>query len=131
LGWGRRRRNKGGEGRQSDHKLTFADRIRPSMILSAILTINRPRHCTEIPVWIPWWFCQQFEQWIGHITIWSCRFESLGDSVGKITRENFHVSEPSFFFNSKYFVCHSVGKYWPKKSACIYQRNYRRKKLCW
>jgi len=50
LGWGRRRRNKGGEGRQSDHKLTFADRIRPSMILSAILTINRPRHCTEIPV---------------------------------------------------------------------------------
>ena len=97
LGWGRRRRNRGGEGRQSGHILTFADGCIPSVIPSAILTVNRPRHYTKIPVSIPRWFCRQFERWIGHVTVWSCRFESLGDSVSKITRKNFYVSEPPFF----------------------------------
>jgi len=54
LGWGRRRRNRGGEGRQSGHILTFAegitDRLLLSMIPSTILTVNRSRHCTEILV---------------------------------------------------------------------------------
>jgi hypothetical protein len=53
LGWGKRI-NRGGEGRQSGDILTFADGITDglilSVILSAILTVNRSRHCTEIPV---------------------------------------------------------------------------------
>ena len=51
LGWGRRR-NRGGEGRQSGHILTFADGLTdgriPSVVPSTILTVNRSRHCTEI-----------------------------------------------------------------------------------
>jgi len=54
LGWGRRRRNRGGEGRQSGHILTFADgltdKIIPSVSSSAILMINRARHYMEISV---------------------------------------------------------------------------------
>jgi hypothetical protein len=54
LGWGRRRRNMGGEGRQSGQLLSFADGITDelllSVILSAILTVNRSRDCTEIPI---------------------------------------------------------------------------------
>jgi len=45
LGWGRRRRNRGGKGRQSAHILTFADGLTdgciPSVISSAILTVNK------------------------------------------------------------------------------------------
>jgi len=89
------------EGRQSGHILTFADGITDglliSMIPSAILTVNRSRHYTKIPVWIPRWFHLQFWRWIDHVTIRSCRFESLGDSVNKITRKNFHVSKLFFF----------------------------------
>jgi hypothetical protein len=119
LGWGRRRRNGGGEGQKSDHILSFADGITDGLLLSvipsAILTVNRSRHCTEIPIWIPRWFRRQFWRWIGHVTVRSCRFESLGDSVGKITRKNFHVIEPPFFY-SKYPVYNFVG---------IYRRNYK------
>ena len=54
LGWGRRRRNKGGEGRQSGDTLTFAegiiDRLMLSMVPLAILMVNWLRHCTEISV---------------------------------------------------------------------------------
>jgi hypothetical protein len=54
LGWGRRRRNRGGEGRQSGHILTFADIFTNEIILSVspsvILTVNRARHRTEISV---------------------------------------------------------------------------------
>jgi len=54
LGWGRRRRNRGGEGRQSGHILTFTNGftniIIPSVSLSAILKVNRARHYTEISV---------------------------------------------------------------------------------
>jgi hypothetical protein len=102
LGWERRRRNRGGEGPHSWHILTFTDgftdRIIPFVIPSAILTINRARHCTEIPVWISRWFRWHFNRWIGHVNVRSCRFESLGDSVGKITCKNLHVSKPPFFF---------------------------------
>jgi len=52
LGWGRRRRNRGGKGRHSGYILTFADGITDGLIMlmipSAILTVNRSRHCTEI-----------------------------------------------------------------------------------
>jgi len=54
MGWGRRRRNRGEEGRQSGDILTFTDEITDGLIplvtLSAILMVNQSRHCTEIPV---------------------------------------------------------------------------------
>ena len=135
LRWGRRRRNRGGESRQSGHILTFADRftdrIISFVISSAILTINRARHYTEISLCIPRWFRRHVKRRIGHITVWICHFESLGDSIGKITRKNLHVSEPSFFFNSAYFVRHSVGKYRPNVSVGIYWWNDGRKTFCW
>ena len=47
LGWGRRKRNRGGEGRYSGHRLSFVDgftdRILASMSPSAILTVNMSR----------------------------------------------------------------------------------------
>jgi len=87
LRWGRRRRNRGGEGRWRGDILTFTggftDWTIPSVILSARLTVNRARHRTELPFWIPQWFYRHFHQWIGHVTVRSWRFESLGDSIGK------------------------------------------------
>jgi hypothetical protein len=51
MGWGRRR-NRGGDGRQSGDILTFTDGITDGLILLvilfAILMVNRSRHCTEI-----------------------------------------------------------------------------------
>ena len=61
----------------------FTDGTILSVILSARLMINRARHRTELPFWIPRWFRRQFHRWIGHVTVRSWRFESLGDSVGK------------------------------------------------
>jgi hypothetical protein len=63
------------------------------------------------------WFHRQVWRWIGHVTIWRSRFESLSDSVGKIACKKFHVSEPLFFFNSEYSVYNSVS---------ICRLNYRR-----
>jgi len=40
LGWGRRRTNRGGEGRQSGHILTFVDGITNGLLLSVILSVN-------------------------------------------------------------------------------------------
>ena len=39
------------------------------------------------------------------------RFESVGDSIGNIPRQNLHVSDPPFLFNSELSVCNSVGHY--------------------
>jgi len=54
VGRGRRRRNWGGEGRQNDDILTFAEGITDGLILSvipvAILTENWSCHCTETRV---------------------------------------------------------------------------------
>jgi hypothetical protein len=54
LGWGRRRKNKGGEGRQSGYISTLNDQNTDGLILSEIpsvsLMVNWSRHCTEIPV---------------------------------------------------------------------------------
>jgi hypothetical protein len=51
---GRRRRNKGGEGRQSGDVLTFIDGITdgliPLVMPLAILSVSGSCHCTEIPV---------------------------------------------------------------------------------
>jgi hypothetical protein len=52
LGWGRRRRNRGGEGRQSGDILTFVDGIIDILIMSkiplVILMVNWSRHYTKI-----------------------------------------------------------------------------------
>jgi hypothetical protein len=126
LRWGRRRRNRGGEGRLRGDILTFADGFTdgpiPSVIPSTRLTVNRARHRTELPFSIPRWFRRHFHQWIGHVTGRSWLFESFGDSIGifigesitspyradvlnlsvipsvKNTRNNLHVSEPPSFF---------------------------------
>jgi len=54
LRWGRRRGNKKGEGRQSGDIFNFTDgitdEISSSVTPSAILTVNRLHHYTEIPV---------------------------------------------------------------------------------
>jgi len=65
----------------------FTDRIIPSAIPSAILMINKARHCTEISLWILRWFHRDVKRWIGHVTVRICCFESLDDSVGKITQK--------------------------------------------
>ena len=50
LGWGRRRKSRGGESRQSVYILAFTDGITDGHVPSVILTLNGSRHCTEIPV---------------------------------------------------------------------------------
>jgi hypothetical protein len=51
---GGRRRNRGGESRQSVDILAFIDGITDGYVLSVypsvILTVNASHHCTEIPV---------------------------------------------------------------------------------
>jgi len=59
LGWGRRkgrrRRNRGRESRQSGYILAFTD----ENVSSVSPPVTVPRHCTEIPVWIPQLFRRQ------------------------------------------------------------------------
>ena len=54
VGMGRRRRNRGGEGRQSGDVLTFIDGITdgliPLVMPLAILSVSGSCHCMEIPV---------------------------------------------------------------------------------
>jgi hypothetical protein len=50
LGWGRRRRNKGGDSWQNGDILTFTDGIIDGLIMLVILMVNWSRHCIEIPV---------------------------------------------------------------------------------
>jgi hypothetical protein len=110
LGLGRRRRNRGGEGRQRWHILTFSDGFpdrksigdsagysdgkidtspygfaisNPSVILSAFQAVNRSHHHTDLPFRIPQWFHRHFKWRTGHVTVRGCRFKSVGDSVDK------------------------------------------------
>jgi len=54
MGWGRRRRNRGGESRQSVNILAFTDGITDGHVMLVypliILTVNGLNHYTEIPV---------------------------------------------------------------------------------
>jgi hypothetical protein len=54
LGWGRRRRNRGRECRQSGYILAFTDGFTdghvPSVYPPVSSLVTVPRHCTEIPV---------------------------------------------------------------------------------
>jgi hypothetical protein len=120
----------------------------PSMISSAPLMANRARHRTALPFWIPRWFHRHFLRWIGHVTIRSWHFESFSDSVGifigesvtspygadvlnssvipsvKNTRNNLHVSEPPFFFNSQHSVRNFIGKYRRLNISMNFGRRY-------
>jgi hypothetical protein len=90
LGLERRRRNRGGEGRQRGHILTFptvSPTENPSVIPSAILTETSTRHRTDLPFLIPQWFHRNFKRWTGHVTVRICHFESLGDSIGILNGE--------------------------------------------
>jgi hypothetical protein len=57
VGMGKKRRNRGGEGRQSGDILTFADRITDGRLLSVFLMVNWTRQSTEISIQIPRSFC--------------------------------------------------------------------------
>ena len=49
-GWGRRKRNMGGKGRQHSDILMCTDEKILSVTLTAILLVKWTRHCTEIPI---------------------------------------------------------------------------------
>ena len=49
LGLGRRRRNRGGEGRQRGHILTFSDGFTDGFFVGDVLTEKSTRHHTDLP----------------------------------------------------------------------------------
>jgi hypothetical protein len=59
LGWGRRRRNRGRESRQSGYILAFTDENVPSVYPSVSPPVTVPHHYTGIPVWILQPLCRQ------------------------------------------------------------------------
>ena len=97
LGLGRRR-NRRGDGRLRGHILTFSDGFTDG-ILSVIWTEKLTRHRTDLPFQIPRWFRRQCKRRTSHVTV---RAVVLNPSE-KITRQNLHVSDPSFFLNSETF----------------------------
>jgi hypothetical protein len=106
LGWGRRRRNRGGESRQSVDILTFTDGITDEHVMlvypSIILTVNGPCHYMEIPVWI----------------------SQVILSVKSSEKISCHQTV-SFFQNSIYSNGNSVSIYQRNYSVGIYRPN------CW
>ena len=133
LGLRRRRRNRGEEGRERGHILTFSNGFTNGII----------RRCVRR---LFWWKNQ-------HVIVRICHFESLGNSVSilngepvtspygaavlnpsvipsvKITRKNLHVSEPPFFFNSELSVRNSVGNYRRTLYVGSYRLNYEQTKF--
>jgi len=79
LGWGRKRGNKRGE----------VGRV-------VIYSLLPKESLTEL---VRRWLRRQFLRWIGHVIVRRSRFESLGDSVDKITCKKLHVNDPSLFLN--------------------------------
>jgi len=134
LGWGRRRRNRGWEGRQSCHILTFSDGFTDGHSVGYYADDSDGNR---------------------HVTVRICHFKSLGESVenfngepvtslyghctgsrfwirrwfrrNKKTHQNLHVSDPPFFKFGNFSVCNSVGKYRRKFSVGIYRLNYGQK----
>ena len=97
---GRRRRNRGGEGRQSGHILTFPDGFTDGTSIgepSVILTEQSTCHRTDLPFQIPRWFRRQFKRRTVHVAV---RAVFLNPSVipsEKITCQNLHVATRLFF----------------------------------
>jgi hypothetical protein len=88
LGLGRRRRNRGAEGRHRGNILTFSDGFTDgNSVGDSILTEKPTRHRTDLPFRIPQWFRWHFKRWTGHVTVRICYFESLSDSVGNLNGE--------------------------------------------
>jgi len=129
LGLGRRRRNRGGEDRQSGHILTFPDGFTDGTSIgepSVILTEQSTCHRTDLPFQIPRLFRRQFKRRTGHVAV---RAVFLNPSVipsEKITCQNLHVSDPPFFYDEHYSVCNSVGNYRWKFAVGSYRLNYER-----
>jgi len=73
--------------------------VSPTETPSVILTETSTRHSTDLPFQIPWWVRRQFKRQTGHVTVRAV----ILNPPEKITRQNLHVSDPSFFFNSKTF----------------------------
>ena len=133
LGLGRRRRNRGGEGRQAGNYIKFFRRFHQWNNPSAILTAKSIRHRTDLPYLIPRWFRWHFKRWTGHVTVWIWHFNSVDDFVRmfngepvtslygaavlnpsvilseKITPPKPPRQRPAFFFNSELSVCNSMG----------------------
>jgi len=159
LGLGRRRRNRGGEGRQRGHILTFSDGFtdgksigdsigysdgkidmspygsaisNPLVIPSAFQAGNQSRHRTDLPFQIPRWFHRHFKWRTGHVTVRGCCFESVGDSVGKNSPAKTSTSATRLFFKFGTFsVRNSVGNYWQTLSVGSYRLKYGQKSFCW
>jgi len=88
LGWGRRRRNRRRESRQSGYILAFNDGIIDGHFPLVSPPVTMPRHCTEI------------------------RFESLGHSVGKIIWKK-STSSHRCNFSKIYIFRPQFGRYIP------------------
>jgi hypothetical protein len=124
LGLGRRRRNRGGEGRQRGHILTYSNGFtdgffvgdfvgysnkkidtspygfaisNPSVILSTFQAVNRSCHRMDLPFRIPQWFRRHFKRRTSHVTVQGCHFESFSDSVGKNNPAKTSTSATRFF----------------------------------
>ena len=61
------------------------------------LTVHLSRHAYGSDIQIRRWFRRYFWWWTGHVTRTVPGFESVGDSVGKFTRQNPHLRYPPLF----------------------------------
>jgi len=126
----------------------------PSVIPSANLSVNRTRHHMVLPFWIRRWFRRPLHRWIGHATVRSWRFESLGASIGisigdsvtspygddvlnpsvipsvKIPAITSTSANHPLFLNSQHSVRNFIGKYRRMCAVGIYRWNYGRSKVC-
>ena len=151
LGLGRRRRNGGGECRQSGHIFTFADGITdgfiPSVNTSAnpsvILTGNRhvtARICYSNPSVIPSVFItvhrsrHRYGSDISNPSVFlpvNMSHHAYGPQVlipsAKSPAKTLAPSTRSFFINSEFSVGNSVGNYRRNKSVGNYRLNSRQK----
>jgi len=114
LGLGRRRRNRGGEGRWT------------------YITFYRRFHRRNIHRWNRRWFWRNNR----HVTAQICHFKSVGningdrctgclfESVGKNNPPKSPRQQPVFFYDENVSVRNSVGNYRQKFSVGSYRLNY-------
>jgi hypothetical protein len=73
------------------------------VIPSAFQAVNRSRHHMDLPFRICRWFRRHFKWRTNHVTVRGCRFESVGDFIGKNNPAKTSTSATRFFFNSERF----------------------------
>jgi hypothetical protein len=105
LGLGRRRRNRGGEGQQRGHILTFSDGF---FVGESVGYSDRKIDTSSY--------------------IYAISNPSVIPSV-KITPPKPPRQQPAFFFNSELSVRNSVGNYRQTLSVGSYRLNYKQKKF--